>query len=113
MTNSAAEQRLALARAVYPQRTWDAYGPNVIAPETYVRGLRVDPVDFTPESNTAQLLDVLCWLLKQDCCNSVDDDAVRAYPKGADEPKTIEHNSTPASLSDAVVRAAVRVVEGE
>ena len=107
MTNITAEQRLALARAVYPILKCTEYQGCVYF------DLKSHDELFEPEENAEQLLDVLCWLLKQDCCNSVDDDAVRAYPKGADEPKAIEHNCTPASLSDAVVRAAVMVVEGE
>src|SRR5574343_406463 len=116
MTNITAEQRLALARAVYPMLKCTEYQGCVYF------DLKSHDELFEPEENAEQLLDVLCWLLSP--ALALADNRARFFVIGSyavqrmrHEDDDIEpvicwhisHNGTPASLSDAVVRAAVRV----
>ena len=106
MTNITPEQRLALARAVYPEQEWSLQKNRAVP-------LTESGMYFYPAHFPTQALDVLCWLLKNDNCNEIDCDVVRFYSDRYEYCLNEEHNCTPASLSDAIVRAAVRVMEGE
>ena len=68
---------------------------------------------FRPHDDAAQALEVLCWLLAQERCNTVEDECVRFYPSEDDcDSIRVDHNNTPPDIRRAIVEAAVRVAEG-
>lgn len=101
------DKMLALAKAVYPDIAWEVGGvPFVVYDTRYANGDVFDPLH-----NSEQSMAVLCWLLDQDSCNSVEHDCVRIwFGDDANDSLTFEHDNTPASLRAAILAAALRVV---
>lgn len=102
-------KRLALARAVYPDREWH------IEDGVGVLGWSINPVEcvtFDPENNADQFCDVQAWLFALPGNNRVDGDGV-FFVVGSDwwEKNFIPHpDGTASGIRRAVVQAAERCV---